>query len=35
MLITVGIIDTVGTHINALNEVIDFYLINFLTYFIL
>lgn len=35
MLITVGIIDTIGTNINAFNEVIDFSLINFLTYFIL
>lgn len=35
MLITVRIIDTVGTNINMFNEVIDFFLINVLTYFIL
>lgn len=31
MLITVGIIDTVGTNINTFNEVIDFSIINVLT----
>lgn len=34
MLITLRIIDTVGRNINTFNEVIDFSLINVLTYFI-
>lgn len=33
MLITTGIIDTVGTNINTFNEVIDFSLVNVLIHF--
>ena len=35
MLRTMEIIDTEGTNMNMFNKVIDFYLINVLTYFIL
>lgn len=35
MLITMEIIDTEGTNMNMFNKVIDFSLINVLTYFIL